>query len=211
MNSKEWIMEFESLNDRKPSPAEFSEAKKNGLFTTDNEYQSNTNQDALSNIKDGKDDSYRKFLNKIEFFIFRMNQTNLTNNNDSHSLEEFQLQKHGLWLNIFLIFINTFLFFVLWIMILESSRSISNQQVGVPALFGLVFVCVLLSLINLVPTLISHTNWKYLIFIFNIFIGPTIIGWLVLLLLAISTNKSDRREQEMAYLIRKMNNKLGED
>ena len=79
------------------------------MFTTENEYQSNTNQDALSNIKDGTENSYKKFLNKIEFAIFRMNQMSSKNNNDSHSLEDFQLQKHGLWLNIFLIFINTFL------------------------------------------------------------------------------------------------------
>ncbi|TPD58593.1 hypothetical protein [Streptococcus symci] len=211
MNSKEWIKEFESLNDRKPTPAEFSEAKKNGLFTTENEYQSNTNQDRLSNIKNGTENSDSNFQNKVEFFLFRMNQKTLKDSNDSHSLEEFQLQKHGMWLNIFLILINSFLFFILWIIILDSSRAVSNGEVGAPALFGLVFISVFLSLINLVPTLISHTNWKYLIFIFNIFIGPTIIGWLVLLLLAISTNKSDRREQEMAYLIRKMSNKLGED
>lgn len=140
-----------------------------------------------------------------------MNQKTLKDSNDSHSLEGFQLQKHGMWLNIFLILINSFLFFILWIIILDSSRAVSNGEIGAPALFGLVFISVFLSLINLVPTLISHTNWKYLIFIFNIFIGPTILGWLVLLLLAISTNKSDIREQEMAYLIRKMNNKLGED
>ena len=211
MNSKEWIKEFESLNDRKPTPAEFSEAKKNGLFTTENEYQSNTNQDRLSNIKNGTENSDSNFQNKVEFFLFRMNQKTLKDSNDSHSLEEFQLQKHGMWLNIFLILINSFLFFILWIIILDSSRAVSNGEVGAPALFGLVFISVFLSLINLVPTLISHTNWKYLIFIFNIFIGPTIIGWLALLLLAISTNKSDRREQEMAYLIRKMSNKLGED
>lgn len=211
MNSKEWIKEFESLNDRKPTPAEFSEAKKNGLFTTENEYQSNTNQDGLSNIKNGTENFDSNFQNKVEFFLFRMNQKTLKDSNDSHSLEEFQLQKHGMWLNIFLILINSFLFFILWIIILDSSRAVSNGEVGAPALFGLVFISVFLSLINLVPTLISHTNWKYLIFIFNIFIGPTIIGWLVLLLLAISTNKSDRREQEMAYLIRKMSNKLGED
>lgn len=211
MNSKEWIKEFESLNDRKPTPAEFSEAKKNGLFTTENEYQSNTNQDRLSNIKNGTENSDSNFQNKVEFFLFRMNQKTLKDSNDSHSLEEFQLQKHGMWLNIFLILINSFLFFILWIIILDSSRAVSNGEVGAPALFGLVFISVFLSLINLVPTLISHTNWKYLIFIFNIFIGPTIIGWLVLLLLAISTNKSDRREQEMVYLIRKMSNKLGED
>lgn len=211
MNSKEWIKEFESLNDRKPTPAEFSEAKKNGLFTTENEYQSNTNQDVLSNIKNGTENFDSNFQNKVEFFLFRMNQKTLKDSNDSHSLEEFQLQKHGMWLNIFLILINSFLFFILWIIILDSSRAVSNGEIGSPALFGLVFISVFLSLINLVPTLISHTNWKYLIFIFNIFIGPTIIGWLVLLLLAISTNKSDRREQEMAYLIRKMSNKLGED
>ena len=211
MNSKEWIKEFESLNDRKPTPAEFSEAKKNGLFTTENEYQSNTNQDRLSNIKNGTENSDSNFQNKVEFFLFRMNQKTLKDSNDSHSLEEFQLQKHGMWLNIFLILINSFLFFILWIIILDSSRAVSNGEIGAPALFGLVFISVFLSLINLVPTLISHTNWKYLIFIFNIFIGPTILEWLVLLLLAISTNKSDIREQEMAYLIRKMNNKLGED
>lgn len=68
MNSKEWIKEFESLNDRKPTPAEFSEAKKNGLFTTENEYQSNTNQDRLSNIKNGTENSDSNFQNKVEFF-----------------------------------------------------------------------------------------------------------------------------------------------
>ena len=63
----------------------------------------------------------------------------------------------------------------------------------------------------MLPTLISYTNWKYLIFILNIFLGPTIIGWLILLLVATSTNNSAKREQEMAYLLRKVADKLGED
>ena len=134
MNSKEWIKEFESLNDRKPTPAEFSEAKKNGLFTTENEYQSNTNQDRLSNIKNGTENSDSNFQNKVEFFLFRMNQKTLKDSNDSHSLEEFQLQKHGMWLNIFLILINSFLFFILWIIILDSSRAVSNGEIKAPAL-----------------------------------------------------------------------------
>lgn len=63
----------------------------------------------------------------------------------------------------------------------------------------------------MIPTLISHTNWKYLIFIFNVFFGLTVFGWIILLIIANATNNSAKREQEMAYLLRKMSDKIGDE
>ncbi|MBY4973774.1 hypothetical protein K6V43_10415 [Streptococcus suis] len=75
---------------------------------------------------------------------------------------------------------------------------------------GIILFLSLIDLIVLLPTFISHTGWKYIIFIANLLFAPTIIGWFLLLIIANVTNKSALREQEMNYLLRKVSDKVGE-
>lgn len=129
-------------------------------------------------------------------------------NNYNQPFNEFQVQKHGFWLNILLIFIDVIFFFSLMMFLAISG---DTMHIGIPLIISLAVISVPLSMINLLPTLISHTRWKYIIFILNIFLGPTIIGWFILLIVAISTNNSAKREQEMAFLLRKISDKIGDD
>lgn len=132
------------------------------------------------------------------------NNSNIKNYNQP--LNGFRLQKHGLWLNFLLIFLN-FLVYLFIVSNIPYFRYGEGSQLGVVIFWVLVFA----STLNLVPTLISHTGWKYVIFLLNVFIGPTIIGWILLLMLAIATNNGAKREQELNYLLRKVSDKLGED
>lgn len=61
--------------------------------------------------------------------------------------------------------------------------------------------------IYLLPTFISKTNRKFIIFIFNAFFGITILGWIILLIIALNGNEKDKRNQEISYLMRKMSEK----
>lgn len=61
--------------------------------------------------------------------------------------------------------------------------------------------------IYLLPTFISKTNRKFIIFIFNAFFGITILGWIILLIIALNGNEKDKRNQEMSYLMRKISEK----
>lgn len=130
-------------------------------------------------------------------------------NNYNQPSDEFQLKKHGLWMNFLLVFINFLLLFFIFTLINEEA--IYRYGGGGGLLLWLAVLAVILSCINLIPTFISHTRWKYLIYFINIFLGPTIIGWLVLLIVAIVTNNNAKRDQEMAFLMRKISDKVGGD
>jgi len=71
----------------------------------------------------------------------------------------------------------------------------------------IIFFAIIFSIINMIPVLVSHTGWKYILFLWNLLLGWTIIGWLIALIIAISTNNSAKREQELMYLIRKISDK----
>lgn len=126
-------------------------------------------------------------------------------NNYNKPFNEFRLQKHGLWLNFILFTTASTLVFAL-----INVASLENDTASPITALITIFVSILLSTINLIPTFISHTGWKYFIFILNIFLGPTIIGWFILLIVAISTNKNARKEQEMNYLLRKISDNVGD-
>ena len=133
----------------------------------------------------------------------------INTNNYNQPSDEFQLKKHGLWMNFLLVFINFLLLFFIFTLINEEA--IYRYGGGGGLLLWLAVLAVILSCINLIPTFISHTRWKYLIYFINIFLGPTIIGWLVLLIVAIVTNNNAKRDQEMAFLMRKISDKVGGD
>lgn len=169
----------------------------------------------LDSHKKIRDFDFNKVVSKIGDFDFNkvFSEFNLEKGNKNEAsfdynkpFSDFKLKKRGTWLNVILVGINTLVFTAflgLWVV----NGSSMNSGTAILAILGIMLVSILLSLINLLPTLISHTGWKYVIFIFNIFFGPTIIGWLILLLIANATNKSAKREQEMAYLLRKLSDK----
>ncbi|WP_368400237.1 hypothetical protein [Streptococcus anginosus] len=185
MTSKEWVENFESLNGRKPTPEEYSEAMKSGEF--------------FQNVQTSET-TFEKISNKFQFLLFRM-----MHDRSVPSYTEFKVKKTGGWLNIFIVL--TDFIFLFAVASLFQQYAYNSIFVSIPFVVALM----LLSVLNMLPTLISYTNWKYLIFVLNIFLGPTIIGWLILLIVAIFTNNSAKRDQEMAYLLRKMTDKLGED
>lgn len=56
----------------------------------------------------------------------------------------------------------------------------------------------------LIPTFISGTNRKVLIFFFNVILGITGLGWFILLFLALDGNSKERQRQEMNHILNKM-------
>ena len=185
MSGQEWIENFELQNGRKPTPQEYSQAMRQGEFFQDVQTSKN---------------NFEKIYNKFQFFFFLMMYDRSVSSDKG-----FKIKKTGKWLNIFIVL--TDFIFLFTVVSIFQQYAYNSIFISIP----FVVVLMILSALNMLPTLISYTNWKYLIFILNIFLGPTIIGWLILLLVATSTNNSAKREQEMAYLLRKVADKLGED
>ncbi|HEM5087573.1 TPA: superinfection immunity protein [Streptococcus suis] len=205
MNQKDWVEYFEAMNGRKPTASEFSEALEKREFIIESD-----NTDSMEDNSFVKEEGnfFRKLSDKYHLFLIRIMYSNTSSStrNYNQPLSGFQLKKYGSWLNFAIIFID-FIFFA----IIASAINHASDSMTEGISIVLLIFCLLLSVFNSIPTLISHTRWKYLIFLLNIFLGPTIIGWLVLLIIAISTNNSAKREQEMAYLLRMMSDKLGDD
>ncbi|MEI4342242.1 hypothetical protein [Streptococcus suis] len=205
MNQKDWVEYFEAMNGRKPTASEFSEALEKREFIIESD---NTDSMEDNSLVKEEGNFFRKLSDKYHLFLIRIMYSNTSSStrNYNQPLSGFQLKKYGSWLNFAIIFID-FIFFA----IIASAINHASDSMTEGISIVLLIFCLLLSVFNSIPTLISHTRWKYLIFLLNIFLGPTIIGWLVLLIIAISTNNSAKREQEMAYLLRMMSDKLGDD
>lgn len=118
--------------------------------------------------------------------------------------ESFKLKKRGYGINIF-IYIVTLLPVFYLITQLDGSYLSSSDTGLILAVLGGVL---LFTYLYLLPTFICHSGAKFFIFFFNFFLGVTIIGWIVLLFWAMSSNKAYDNEQEMKYIMRKMSDRL---
>lgn len=106
--------------------------------------------------------------------------------------EPFELKKHGTWLNYLILLVGPIFLFI----VLSAVSALLEIDFGIAATgIGFIIILYLISTLYYLPTLISYSLWKYVIFILNIFFSWTIIGWIVLLILAIVTNSSEKKDQ----------------
>lgn len=105
----------------------------------------------------------------------------------------------------FLLFLLSFIPLIIFASSSESFLSSLGFTSGVSLPFFLILAVG--NFIYLLPTFISTTSRKIIIFFFNVIFGVTILGWFILLFLAISGNSKDRQRQEMNYMINNIANK----
>lgn len=99
--------------------------------------------------------------------------------------------------------LNWLFFGIPLIVLLLSAQSLSQSLGG--EITVIILLGALLVFIYFLPAFICQSSGlKIVIWLCLILFGWTIIGWLILLFVATSSNKNRRRQQEMDYLIRKM-------
>lgn len=204
MEKNEWIEKFEQKYGPKPTPLESVRPKNEESITSEK------SEDIFKKTKNFFKNEASEYFKIFEEGLTEPNKKNSSQINTStinynEPLDGFKLKRNGTWLNVFLV-LSDFIFVLLLLSFLGSSGS-NTINITLPILIA----SLIISWINMIPTLISHTNWKYLIFIFNVFFGLTVFGWIILLIIANATNNSAKREQEMAYLLRKMSDKIGDE
>ncbi|MFW8053161.1 superinfection immunity protein [Vagococcus fluvialis] len=116
------------------------------------------------------------------------------------STPAFEMTKKGRWIN-WAIFISgaVVIFFILTILT-ELGFSIGASGsigAGIAILF-------LIDAVYFLPSLIYHasTGGKIIMFILNSLFGFTIIGWIILLIIASSRNSKERRAQELMHYVK---------
>lgn len=102
---------------------------------------------------------------------------------------------------------NILLFLIVYIPLGIGAQFVSNVTGGVEIALGLFLIVGVGLAIYLLPTFISGTNRKIMIFFFNVIFGVTIIGWILLLFLALDGNSKERQRQEMNHILNKMADK----
>ncbi|WP_105117619.1 superinfection immunity protein [Streptococcus suis] len=106
--------------------------------------------------------------------------------------------------------LNWLFFGVPLIVLLLSASSLSEflSNYGIyigDSIFALILAATFFTFIYFLPAFICQSSGlKIVIWLLNIPLGGTVIGWFILLFVATSSNKNRRRQQEMDYLIRKM-------
>lgn len=112
----------------------------------------------------------------------------------------FEMKKKGNWIN-WVIFISgaIVIFFIVTILAEMGFPIIATGGVGA----GLAIIF-LIDAIYFLPTLIYHasTGGKIMMFILNSLFGFTIIGWIILLIIATSRNSKERRAQELMHYVK---------
>ncbi|MFD1415361.1 zinc-ribbon domain-containing protein [Oceanobacillus jeddahense] len=117
--------------------------------------------------------------------------------------EPFQLQKKGKALNIIIILFGTLPLLIVGAILFNigimtdflEGFDVFLSSFGV----GVVFISVLLNLIYYLPTLLCYSEWKWLIFILNLFFSWTIFGWFILLVVGLMSNKNYEQRQKMQH------------
>lgn len=112
---------------------------------------------------------------------------------------EFKVRKSG-----FSITLNLILFLIIFLPVLFLGGSLAGSFLG-NGIVVFVFFAAIAVWLYLLPTFISHTGRKIVIFIFNVLMGWTLIGWIILIFFALSGNKDERHRQELHYMVNRMN------
>lgn len=113
----------------------------------------------------------------------------------------FKLRKKGMILNIFLFAIGVVPLFIIINILSEVLHiDITNSDLG--AL--LIVIILAINFIYYIPTFICYSPSKLLIFILNALVSWTLIGWVILLMYAFSSNRAYRYREEMLHFQRKM-------
>ncbi|HFI0255106.1 TPA: hypothetical protein ACGOWL_001856 [Streptococcus suis] len=102
--------------------------------------------------------------------------------------------------------LNWLFFGIPLIVLLLSAQSLSQSLGG--EITVIILLGALLVFIYFLPAFICQSSGlKIILWLCLLLIGWTILGWFILLFVAISSNNNRRRQQEMDYLIRKMADK----
>lgn len=119
------------------------------------------------------------------------------------AMPAFKMEKKGTWIN-WAIFISGLLVILVASSIFFGSQLSSAMDGGSGILLTLFIISSLINAIYYLPSLIYHasTGGKILMFIINSILGITVIGWIVLLVFAISRNSNEKRAQELMHYIK---------
>lgn len=109
--------------------------------------------------------------------------------------------------------LNWLLFGLPLLIAIFSAQSLSQYLSGFgiyvgDSIFAIILVAALLIFIYFLPAFICQSSGlKVALWVCLLVFGWTIIGWFILLFVATSSNSNRRRQQEMAYLMRKLADK----
>lgn len=119
------------------------------------------------------------------------------------SVPDFKMKKSGTWINWF-IFISGLLMVLLISSFVFGSQLSNEANGGAGVLLVLFIVASVINAIYYLPSLIYHasTGGKIVMFIINSLLGITVIGWIFLLVFAISRNSNEKRSQELMHYIK---------
>ncbi|MGT2907992.1 SHOCT domain-containing protein [Streptococcus dentiloxodontae] len=232
MNQQEWLDYFKAVNGREPSIPEMAEAAKRGEFSTEakvsetsesytQQAQANSQQtskaseqsqftQANSNSSQSYQQQVQQGATTNEQFTQFANQANQTIQQAGDNIQAmWKKQNNYTKTNIIMLCIGMIPTFFICMFIyglhLESSYSYSGYS-GLT--FGLIITVLLISLIaNLIyyiPALVNKSPYKWLIFFLNLFFAWTILGWLVILIISISTNSSQSQRQNSEMMMHMM-------
>lgn len=115
----------------------------------------------------------------------------------------FKMEKKGTWIN-WAIFISGLLVVLIVSSLIFGSQFSNAIEGGGGAILTLFIISSLINAIYYLPSLIYHasTGGKILMFIINSILGITVIGWIVLLVFALSRNSNEKRAQELMHYIK---------
>lgn len=113
---------------------------------------------------------------------------------------EFQYTKKGKYINLFIYASGLLVLGLLYVFLV--SMGLPLELSGATTVVVLLFM--LIDLVYFLPTLLynASTGGKILMFLVNGLLGITVIGWIVLLVIAVSRNNNEKRQQELMHYIK---------
>ena len=76
-----------------------------------------------------------------------------------------------------------------------------DSSMGLGLIFWTLIVGLPAIIIDILPALLNKTEKKWLIFLFSILLSWTFIGWIILLIISINTNKEAERTRQQQIMM----------
>ena len=122
-------------------------------------------------------------------------------NTDAVADEPFKIRKKGLVLN-FILFLTGVIPLVVIILLVDEFLGLNISSSSSTFLF--IMVVLVINFIYYMPTFLCYSPSKIFIFVLNVLVSWTVIGWVLLLMFAISSNRAYRYREEMLHFQRKV-------
>lgn len=181
------------------------EATKKALILEAQMKKDHADQEKIPSLDEIVESIEKEELSKLNSTT-KQSETSQTESSTVAFEDDFSAVKHGTWINILLLIFGMFpvIMIALKINNITGSSTLGGGYLVI-GLIGLVG-----SAVYYLPTFIYHasTGGKILMWIFNTVLSWTLIGWILLLVIATSRNKKSVLEQQNLHYLKKISDQM---